>query len=100
LYLLGRDLKPAALRIGDDLLDWVEVEVHADPLEEVVVEGDEADFDRDLQVLHPPQLLQQIDDLLVDFLRLADDEAEVRGRGGDRCLCRRCGPTSWARRSA
>ena len=30
----------------------VEVEVDADPLEEVVVERDEADFDRDLQVLH------------------------------------------------
>ena len=62
----------------------VEVEVHADPLEEVVVEGDEADFDGDLQVLQPPQLLQQVDDLLVDFLGLADDEAQVGLEGGDR----------------
>ena len=62
----------------------VEVEVYADPLEEVVVQRDEADFDRDLEVLQPPQLLQEIDDLLVDLLRLADDEAEVGGEGLDR----------------
>ena len=75
--------KPAAMRILRVLRD-VEVEVHADPLEEVVAERDEADFDRHLQVLHAPQLLQQIDDLLVDFLRLADDQAQVGFEVGDR----------------
>ena len=34
-------------------------EVDADPLEEVVVERDEADFDRDLQILQAAQLLEQ-----------------------------------------
>ena len=75
--------KPAAVGFWRVLHD-VEVEVHADPLEEVVVERDEADLDGDLQVLHAPQLLQEVDDLLVDFLRLADDEAEVGFEGGDR----------------
>ena len=37
-----------------------------------------------LQVLQAPQLLQEIDDFLVDFLGLADDEAEVGLEGGDR----------------
>ena len=69
----------AALRVVD-----VELEVDADPLEEVVVERDEADFDRDLQILHPAQLLQQVDDFLVDFLRLADDQAQVVAELGDR----------------
>ena len=67
-----------------DVVVDVEVEVDADPLEEVVVERDEADFDGDLQVLQPPQLLQQVGDFLVDFLRLADDQAEVGLEGGDR----------------
>ena len=68
------------LIVGGD----IEVEVHADVLEEAVAERDEADFDGDLKVLHAPQLLQQVDDLLVDFLRLADDQAEVGLELGDR----------------
>ena len=67
-----------------DVVVDVEVEVDADPLEEVVVERDEADFDRHLQVLQAPQLLQQVGDLLVDVLRLADDEAQVGLEGRDR----------------
>jgi AcrR family transcriptional regulator len=35
-----------------------EVEVDADPLEEVVVQRDEANFDRDLQILQTTKLLQ------------------------------------------
>ena len=62
----------------------VEVEVHADLLEELVAQRDEADFDGHLQVLHAPQLLQQVDDFLVNFLRLADDQAEVGFELGDR----------------
>ena len=92
-------VKPAAVRIGDVLGD-VEVEVDADPLEEAVAERDEADLDRDLQVLHPPQLLQQIDDLLVDFLRLADHQAQVRRRGGDIALAAVVVPGRRATRSA
>ena len=41
--------------VGLDL----EVEVHADLLEEVVLDRDEPDLDRDLQVLEPPQLAEQ-----------------------------------------
>ena len=62
----------------------VEVEIDADAFEEVVVEGDEADFDRDLQILHPPQLAEKIDDFLVNFLGLADDDAQVGFEGLDR----------------
>ena len=76
----GRRSGPAAVDVVVD----VEVEVDADPLEEVVVERDEADFDRHLQVLQPPQLFQQVDDFLVDFLRLADDQAQVGLERGDR----------------
>ena len=61
---------------------------------------DEADLDRDLQVLHPPQLLQEIDDLLVDLLRLADHQAQVRGRGGDIPLAAVMVPRRVATRSA
>ena len=57
----------------------VQVEVDADPLEEAVVEPDEADFDRDLQILQAAELLEQVGDFLVHGLRLADDQAEVRG---------------------
>ena len=70
-------------RWGRSFVD-VEVEVDADPLEEVVVERDEADFDRDLQVLSAAQLLQQVDDLLVHFLRLADDQAQVVANSANR----------------
>ena len=61
----------------------VHVEVDADPLEEAVVEPDEADFDRDLQILQAAQLLEQVGNFFVDGLSLADDEAEVGGEGAD-----------------
>ena len=70
--------------LPSDVAVDVEVEAHADPLEEVVVERDEADLDGHLEVLQPPQLLQQIGDFLVHVLRLADDDAQVRLEGGDR----------------
>ena len=60
-----------------DVVVDVEIEIDAHSLEEVVVERDEPDLNGHLQVLHPPQLLQEIDDLLVDFLGLADHQAEV-----------------------
>ena len=50
-------------------VDDVGLEVDADLLEEVVVERDEADFDRDLQILVLAQLFKQVHDLLVDVLR-------------------------------
>ena len=55
----------------------VEVEVDADPFEEAVREPDEPHLDRHLQVLQAAKLLQQIGDLLVHPLRLADDQAQV-----------------------
>ena len=44
----------------------VHIEVDADPLEEAVVEPDEADFDRDLQILQAAKLLEQVGDFFVD----------------------------------
>ena len=61
-----------------------QIEIDADPLKEIVGKRDEANFDRDLQVLQTAQLLQQVGNLLVNFLRLADDEAEVVFIAGDR----------------
>ena len=61
-----------------------QVEIDADPLEEVVGQRDEADFDRHLQVLQAAELLEQVGDLLVNFLRLADDEAQVVLKARDR----------------
>ena len=69
--------------VGLDL----EVEVHADLLEEVILDGDESDLDRDLQVLEPAELAEQVGDLLVDLGRVADDQAdaqEERRDGTDR----------------
>ncbi len=68
-------------RLVDVVVD-VEVEVDADPLEEVVVQRDEADFDGHLQVLQPAELFEQVDDLFVDLLRLADDQARGWFRTG------------------
>src|SRR5262249_43958516 len=56
----------------------VEVEVHADSLEELIVDRHEATFHRNLQVLETAQLRQQIRDFLVDRLCLTDDETERR----------------------
>ena len=87
--------KPAAVDRPRFVVD-LEVEVHADPLEELVVQRDEADFDRHLQVLQAPQLFQQVDDLFVDLLGLADDQAQVglegRRSSPDRPPC----PRWWA----
>jgi hypothetical protein len=52
---------------ADDVGLDAEVEVDADLLEEVVVDGDEPDLDGDLQVLEPAELPQQVDDLVVDL---------------------------------
>ena len=83
----GNGFPSASTRsFGFDAAVDVEVEVDTDPFEEVVVERDEANFDRDLQVLQPSQLFQQIGNLLVDFLRLADDQAQVGGKPLDRSL--------------
>ena len=78
--LRGREIEALAQDVAVD----VEVEAHADALEEIVAERDEADLDGHLQVLQPAQLLQQIGDFLVHFLRLADDDAQVRLEGSDR----------------
>ncbi len=56
----------------------VEVEVDSDPLEEPVGHRHEPHFDRHLQVLQPSQLFEQVGDLVVHLLRLADDQAERR----------------------
>ena len=72
------------------------LEVDADLLEEVVAERDVADFDRDLQVLQAAQLIQQVDDLLVDFLRLADDQAQVGRRIRRSSPARPLRPRWWA----
>ena len=70
--------------MSEDVVLDVEIEVHADLLGEVVVERNEPHFDGDLQVLQPPELLQQVDDFLVDFLGLADDDAQIGLEGPDR----------------
>ena len=42
------------------------------------------------------QLFQQVDDFLVDFLGLADDQAEVRFETGDRARPAHVIPAWWA----
>ena len=78
------------VRIGRDagVVVDVEVEVDADPLEEVVVQRDEPHLDRHLQVLQAAELFQQVGDLLVNVLRLADDQAQVRRERLDLALAR------------
>ncbi len=71
------------LGVGNVVLQ-VEVEVDADRFKEIVVDGDEAALDSHLQVLEPPQLLEQIANFVVDFLRLADDQAQRRFEGRHR----------------
>ncbi len=61
----------------------IHVEVDANPFEERIVQANEADFDGDLQILQAAQLLEQVGDFLMDGLRLADDETQVRGEGTD-----------------
>ena len=60
-------------RVGLDL----EVEVHPDLLEEVVLHRDEPDLDRDLEVLQSPELAEQVGHLVVDLRRVADDQADA-----------------------
>ena len=67
-------------RVGLD----IEVEVDADLLEEVIADRDEANFDRHLEVLEPPQLPEQVGDLFVDFRRVLDDQAQAQEEGHDR----------------
>ena len=52
----------------------IEVKVHTDSLEEVVLQSNEANFDRNLQVLLATQLVELVCDLVVNFLRVANDE--------------------------
>ena len=59
-----------------------EVEVDADLLEEVVGDGDEPDLDRDLKVLEPAELPEQVGDLLVDLRRVPDDQADAEEERG------------------
>ena len=61
-----------------------EVEVDTDLLEEVVADGDEPDLDRDLKVLEPAELAEQVGDLLVDLGRVADDQADAEEERDDR----------------
>ncbi|NNJ27673.1 hypothetical protein LzC2_37810 [Planctomycetes bacterium LzC2] len=63
-------------RAGAQFVLHVEVEVDADPLEELVGHRDESHLDRHLQVLQTTQLSQQFADLLVHGLRLANDQGE------------------------
>ena len=72
-------------RVTDVGLD-VEVEVDTDPLEEGVVEADEPNLDRHLEILETAELLEEIGDLVVHFLRLADNDAQVRRERLDRSL--------------
>ena len=82
-----RECAMLADRVGLDL----EVEVDADLLEEVVADGDEPDFDGDLKVLKPPELAEQVGDLLMDLGRVPDDQADAEEEGNDRA-----GRTFWA----
>ncbi len=62
----------------------IEVEVDADLLEEVIADRDEPDFNRNLEVLEPPQLPEQVGDLFVDFRRVLDDQTQTQEEGHDR----------------
>src|SRR5262249_30601411 len=74
----GERAEPAD-RVGLDL----EVEVHADSLEEVVADLDEPDLDGDLEVLEPPELPEEVNDLVVDLGGVADDQADIEEERGD-----------------
>ena len=76
----GREGRVFADRVGLDL----EVEVDADQFEEGVVDRDEPHFDRDLKVLEPAELPQQVGDLLVDLSGMLDDQADAEEERHDR----------------
>ena len=64
-----------------------EVEIHTDLLEEVVADRDEPDLDRDLKVLQPAKLFEEVGHLVMDLRRMANDQAdaeEERCDGADR----------------
>ena len=71
---------------------YVEVEIDADAFEEVIGQRNEPHFDGDLQILHASQLIEEIGDLLVNFLGLADDEAQVRFKSLDGAFTAVFGP--------
>src|SRR5690242_4109086 len=77
-WLLHPGSKDLELVIGERV--DVELEVYANTFVEVVIQADKSDFDGDLQILQTTQLSQQIGNLLVDFLRLRDHEAQVGGK--------------------
>ena len=64
----------------------VEVEVDPDSFKEPVGDGDEANFDCDLQVLQSAQLIEQVGNLFVNFLSLSDNETQRRFEVPDRGL--------------
>ena len=66
--------------VGLDL----EVEIDTDELEEVIADRDEPDFNRDLKVLEPAKLAQQVGDLFMDFRRVLDDQADAEEERYDR----------------
>ena len=67
-------------RVGIDL----EVEIHTNKLEECIIDCDESDFDRHLEVLEPTKLTQQVSDLVVNLRRMLDDQADAQEEGNDR----------------
>ena len=70
--------------LADGLGVDLEVEIDADRLVEVIAQGDEPDFDRDLEVLEPAELAEQVGDLVVDLRRVADDQADAEVERRDR----------------
>ena len=53
-------------------------------LEEGIVDRDEPDFDRHLKVLEPAKLAEQVGDLVVNFGRVLDDQADAEEERDDR----------------
>ena len=76
----------------------VEIEVDTDAFGERIVERDEPHLDRHLQVLQPPQLIEQVGDLFVNLLRLADHQAEIGLEGHHRPLAADGVPAGWGHR--
>ena len=56
----------------------VEFEVDPDSFEESIADRDEANFDGHLQILQSTQLIEQVCDLFVNLLSLADHQAQCR----------------------
>ena len=62
----------------------LEIEIHPDKLEEGIVDRDKPDFDRHLEVLQPAELAEQVSDLIVNFRRVLDDQADTEEERDDR----------------